>query len=457
MAEYGSHECMLHWKQKYGPVCKVWIGYRPVVWVSDADLGKRINYKLLNRPHWIGDPLASTQARVETNKGLFTSRDDVWRKLHKVWQPAFYADSVSACAPLMAGAAQQLCARLQSLAALGQPLDIWREIGNLTMATVGTAAFGIDFHTIEDGNTTGQAQQGQQQHALIKSAKILFAAAGAMSGSLYQTVALLVPPSLSPVVRFLAHWLPDAKFKQVLQARLVLFMSSLKLLDDSRQKQQELQAGDCTSGGGDVRRTGAVAPGSFLGLLLSASEGMSDFQICMQANTFTLAGYETTANALAFCVYLLATNPKAEQKVLDELRAAAAALASSSQPPGTDSDAAAWLSHHMEQKLPYTCAVVSEALRLYPPGASTLREVGDSPLELGGYLLPPHSAVSTSTYALHRDPDIWARAGEFLPERWLPGGEALAASNPAAYLPFGSGARMCVGYRFALQEASVES
>jgi cytochrome P450 len=66
----------------------------------------------------------------------------VWRKLHKVWQPAFYTDSVHACAPLMAGAAQQLCARLQSLAALGHPLDIWREIGNLTMATVGTAAFG---------------------------------------------------------------------------------------------------------------------------------------------------------------------------------------------------------------------------------------------------------------------------------------------------------------------------
>jgi len=42
----------------------------------------------------------------------------------------------------MAGAAQQLCARLQSLAALGHPLDIWREIGTLTMATVGTAAFG---------------------------------------------------------------------------------------------------------------------------------------------------------------------------------------------------------------------------------------------------------------------------------------------------------------------------
>jgi len=153
-----------------------------------------------------------------------------------------------------------------------------------------------------DPKKNAQAQQGEQQHALIQSANILFAAAGAMSGSLYQVVALLVPPTLVPVVRWLAHWLPDEKFKRVLWARLTLYMSSLKLLDDSRTKQQETRgargargasaasAASGASGGSSVRRTGAIAPGSFLGLLLSASEGISDFQICMQVNTFTMAG-----------------------------------------------------------------------------------------------------------------------------------------------------------------------
>lgn len=59
-----------------------------------------------------------------------------------MWQPAFYADSVRACAPLMESTTQRMLHRLDRLAAAGQPLDIWREVGNLTMGIVGTAAYG---------------------------------------------------------------------------------------------------------------------------------------------------------------------------------------------------------------------------------------------------------------------------------------------------------------------------
>lgn len=73
---------------------------------------------------------------------LCATRDDHWRQLHRTWQPVFYADSVRACAPLMDSAAQRMLDRLDELAANGQPLDIWREVGNLTMSIVGTTAFG---------------------------------------------------------------------------------------------------------------------------------------------------------------------------------------------------------------------------------------------------------------------------------------------------------------------------
>jgi thromboxane-A synthase/cytochrome P450 family 3 subfamily A len=78
----------------------------------------------------------------QENKGLFLSRDDHWRKLHRVWQPAFYAESVRACAPLMDATTQRMLDRLDSLAAAGQSLDIWREVGNLTMQIVGSGAYG---------------------------------------------------------------------------------------------------------------------------------------------------------------------------------------------------------------------------------------------------------------------------------------------------------------------------
>ena len=71
-------------------------------------------------------------------------------------------------------------------------------------------------------------------------------------------------------------------------------------------------------------------------------------------------------------------------------------------------------------QFPYLCAVVSESLRIFPPGASVSREVGDTPLELGGYTIPAHSPIFVATYSLHHSNEYWPRAGEFLPERWLP-------------------------------------
>lgn len=160
---------------------------------------RRVNYKLINRPARLGDPLIRGDVAKQENKGLFLSRcagcfgvvsfpscclpvacllppaaahqvpagptmqialhvlaqtkcmpvllwdpnrDDHWRHLHRVWQPVFYADSVRACAPLMESTTQRMLHRLDQLAAAGQPLDIWREVGNLTMGIVGTAAYG---------------------------------------------------------------------------------------------------------------------------------------------------------------------------------------------------------------------------------------------------------------------------------------------------------------------------
>jgi cytochrome P450 len=71
-------------------------------------------------------------------------------------------------------------------------------------------------------------------------------------------------------------------------------------------------------------------------------------------------------------------------------------------------------------QFPYTCAVVTEALRLYPPGANTLRETNDEPFQLGAYTLPARTTLVVGTYVMQRDPKIWPQAATFMPERWLP-------------------------------------
>src|SRR5205085_1890985 len=99
-------------------------------------------------------------------------------------------------------------------------------------------------------------------------------------------------------------------------------------------------------------------------------------------------------------------------------------------------------------QFPYTRAIISESMRLYPPAWVIGREVVEEH-EVQGYRLPPGSVVLVSQWVVHRDPRWWPRAFEFDPDRWL-----ISQNRPRfAYFPFGSGPRSCVGEPFAWLEA----
>ena len=88
-------------------------------------------------------------------------------------------------------------------------------------------------------------------------------------------------------------------------------------------------------------------------------------QIAAQTNTMMLAGYETTANTLAFSVYLLGKHPQAQQCLLQEID-------KFQDRPGYDS----------LTSFPYAAAVINEALRLYPP-ATFLTRVANEDVQVG--------------------------------------------------------------------------
>ncbi len=103
-------------------------------------------------------------------------------------------------------------------------------------------------------------------------------------------------------------------------------------------------------------------------------------------------------------------------------------------------------------KLPYTNAVIAEAMRLYPPVYIMGREATEN-LELGGYRVKRGYTVLMSQWASHRDPDTFPEPEAFRPERWEDG---LARRIPKfAYFPFGGGQRVCIGNNFATMEAAI--
>ncbi len=105
------------------------------------------------------------------------------------------------------------------------------------------------------------------------------------------------------------------------------------------------------------------------------------------------------------------------------------------------------------QVMPFTTAVLSEAMRLYPPvwvvGRRALEDV-----TIGEYEVPRRTIVIMSQYIIHHDSRWWPNAAEFRPERWLD--EAAMAARPKfAYFPFGGGARKCIGDMFAWAEGVI--
>jgi cytochrome P450 len=100
-------------------------------------------------------------------------------------------------------------------------------------------------------------------------------------------------------------------------------------------------------------------------------------------------------------------------------------------------------------RLPYTRAVVAEAMRLFPPAWVIGREAR-TPFEIGGYRVPAGIPVLVSTWVIQRDPRFYEAPLEFRPERWTP--EAEAERPRFAYLPFSSGPRKCIGEGFAWME-----
>ena len=160
-----------------------------------------------------------------------------------------------------------------------------------------------------------------------------------------------------------------------------------------------------------------------------------DRQLRDEIMTMILAGHETTANALTWIWVLLATHPAAGARLAEEL----------SHVVGD-----APLTAEAVDKLPYTEALIREALRLFPPAWVFERQAVAAD-RVGDIDIPAGWLVAISPWLLHRDPQIYPDPEAFRPERFL-GGEA---PGRYAYLPFGAGPRVCIGGGFALLELKI--
>ena len=159
-------------------------------------------------------------------------------------------------------------------------------------------------------------------------------------------------------------------------------------------------------------------------------------QLRDQVATMIVAGHETTALTLFWSLYLLANATGWQDAIAAET--SGLDLGPEGAPNALDS-------------LVQTRAVVSEALRLYPP-AFTMMRVAIGPDRAGDLEISRGAVMMIAPWVLHRHRRLWRDPDAFDPSRFLPD---RPQPPRFAYLPFGAGPRVCVGAQFAMAEATL--
>jgi cytochrome P450 len=327
--------------------------------------------------------IVKTILRPTVGRGLLSSDGELWREQRRIVAANFAPAAIDALVPVFARAAAT---------------ETWQD-GVRDMAASATAT---TMRIIADSLFAGDPR-------LITAAAMAHISAALAGAGEARLQALLGLPRIS--------WSLRGRRARRGQAYL-------------RQTLSEVVAGRLPDGG----------PDDFLGRLIRAlSEKFPPEEARAlavdNAATFYLAGHETTANAIAWTLFLLSEQPALQDQAATEARAALAA---------GEADAG------LPERLPLLRRILEESMRLYPPVPRFDRQAAAADA-LGEYEVQAGDIVSIWPWLLHRHRALWSEPDRFDTDRFHP--EAKAARHRFQYIPFGGGPRLCVGARFAASEA----
>jgi cytochrome P450 len=350
-------------------------GIRHVLLDNAANYSKSIQFQRLTRP--------------ALGNGLVNAEGASWRFQRRVAAPMFAMRQVEDFAAVMADAAHGAVGRWSALPD-GAQIDAADEMMRVTYEIISRTLFSSDV----------TMQYGRMAEALA----LYLETQGRVD--VLRTLGL---PNWFPTPRNLRARGPLAYFRREISGAIA-------------RRRMRLESDP------------ASVPNDFLTMLLTTRdpEGGALFgerEVFDNVMTFVFAGHETTANALAWTLYLLSQFPAADARAAGEIAGA--------RDPGD---------------LPYTRMVLEESLRLYPPAPIISRDSIGADV-VGGIAIRPGTSIMISPWVLHRHSTLWDDPDHFDPERFAPGRRERIPRF--AYIPFGAGPRVCIGMGFAMQEALI--
>ncbi|SDZ35460.1 Cytochrome P450 [Jannaschia faecimaris] len=320
-------------------------------------------------------------------RSVFVTNGAEWRRQRRIIDPAFAGGRLREAFPGMRDAAAAMIARVR---------DGEQEVEELASYAAADVIFRTLFSVpIEDSLA---AEVFQKFRNYQRTQPLL-------------NIAALIP---------LPHWLPRFHKRRTLGAARSIRAAITALV--------ERRAGEIAAG---------TAPGDLATKIMTfpdpeTGQRFSPEEMVDQVAIFFLAGHETSASAMAWALYLLATHPDAQDRVAVEAVRDWETIMFSDL-----------------SKMPFTRDVFRETLRLYPPVPMMVRETTRAEV-FRKRDAPKGAQIVLSPWHLHRHTRMWNDPDGFDPDRW--GTEATKESARKAYIPFSAGPRVCTGAGFAMAE-----
>lgn len=314
--------------------------------------------------------------------GILNSEGDEWKRNRKMIQPGFNRDHVAGLTETMLEVSNEWADLLQQKSLLEKPIEAKTEMIQFSLDIIARVLMG---QKLAEKYKARFLPLLQKQYGFVMQHNRSF---------------IRIP-----------KWIPTPSNRLFHQTRKDLHDLVNDILDASSE----------------------LTESTMVTMLLQATDEqgqkMSREQLRDEFLTLFVTGFETTGNALAWALLLLARHPEIQQKIAleaDEISQNGATASSLMRSP--------WLN-----------ATIKETLRLYPSvWIIARRSLGKDVID--GKEIPAKAHIFISNFLAHRDPKFWENPEEFDPERFIKNPD-----NPS-YLPFGLGARMCIGNHFSHME-----
>lgn len=323
---------------------------------------------------------------------VFLTNGETWKRQRRIIDPAFEGGRLRDTFPAIWDAAEAAAARLD--AHVGTTLEIEAETSHAAADVIFRTLFSIpiDHHLARD--VFDEFKTYQRSQPLLN-------------------LAAFIP---------LPRWMPRF-FKRGTKASAARIRHLITQLTAARM--DEIDAG--------------IAPDDLATKIMTTAdpvtgEKFTTDEMVDQVAIFFLAGHETSASALAWTLYLMATHPEWQDRLAEEAQALERC------------------DFAVMSKLRLSRDVFREALRLYPPVPMMVRET-TCPEQFRDREVPVGAQLVISPWHLHRHTRLWDNPDGFDPTRWQTDNGKKCGRE--AYIPFSAGARVCTGAGFAMVEGQL--